>query len=60
MTNYLDILWDAFALFVLWPLPAWIFLGIIIASIVIAWRVGRRGRASPGPIQKKVGFRERS
>ena len=44
MTNYLDILWDAFALFVLWPLPLWIFVGIVIASIVIAWRVGRRGR----------------
>ena len=39
-----EILWNAFALFVLWPLPLWIFVGIVIASVVIAWRVGRRGR----------------
>ena len=36
--------WNAFVIFVLWPLPFWIFCGIVITSIVIAWRIGRRGR----------------
>lgn len=36
--------WNTFVVYVLWPLPFWTVLGVIVGSLILAWRIGRRGR----------------